>query len=204
VTGFYALYLGDMQELTVGFYTTTNELAPLKDFMGLSHTSQPTNATEWTRRATFMPMLTAGQQPVFADKSAALRVVLSDAFDPRNIVFLPPEARTSVTARRAADAKVSSPVFTAQKIAADIESSTPAMVVVAQAFYHPWRAYVDGKPTFLWRANHAFQAFEAPAGRHRITLVYEDRKFWLGAVVSGVSLVAFFVILATNGRRNLN
>jgi uncharacterized membrane protein YfhO len=63
------------------------------------------------------------------------------------------------------------------------------MVVVAQAFYHPWQAYVDGKPTPLWRANHAFQVLEVPAGKHQIRLEYEDRSFIYGSIVSLVCLV---------------
>jgi uncharacterized membrane protein YfhO len=58
------------------------------------------------------------------------------------------------------------------------------MVVVAQAYYHPWHAYVDGKRAPLWRANHAFQALEVPAGKHQIRLVYEDRSFIYGCIIS--------------------
>ena len=58
------------------------------------------------------------------------------------------------------------------------------MLVVAQAFYHPWHAYVDGNATPLWRANYAFQALEVPPGKHQIRLVYEDRSFRYGAITS--------------------
>ena len=54
---------------------------------------------------------------------------------------------------------------------------------MAQAYYHPWHAYVDGKPTRLWRANYAFQALEVPAGNHQIQVVYEDKAFKIGGVI---------------------
>jgi uncharacterized membrane protein YfhO len=62
------------------------------------------------------------------------------------------------------------------------------MVVVAQAFYHPWRAYVDGARVPLWRANYAFQALEVPVGQHEVNLVYRDRNFHYGLVLSLASL----------------
>ncbi len=65
-----------------------------------------------------------------------------------------------------------------------VDAAAPAMVVVAQAFYHPWHAYVDGARVPLARANHAFQALEVPAGQHRVELVYEDKMFHAGRVIS--------------------
>ena len=66
----------------------------------------------------------------------------------------------------------------------------PAMVVIAQTYYYPWHAYVDGKPVPLWRANYAFQALAVPSGRHQVSVVYEDRIFFWGAVLSLLSLPA--------------
>jgi len=64
------------------------------------------------------------------------------------------------------------------------------MVVVAQAYYHPWHAYVDGEPTRLWRANYAYQALEVPPGKHQVRLVYEDHMFWGGVLLSLAALLA--------------
>jgi uncharacterized membrane protein YfhO len=61
---------------------------------------------------------------------------------------------------------------------------------VAQAWYPAWHAYVDGQPTRLWRANYAFQALEVPAGRHQIEIVYQDKKFYTGCVISIATLLA--------------
>jgi uncharacterized membrane protein YfhO len=77
----------------------------------------------------------------------------------------------------------------------EVAADASAMVVVAQAFYHPWRAYVDGARVKLWRANHGFQALEVPAGRHEVRLVYEDRVFEGGAVISLATLGALALVL---------
>jgi uncharacterized membrane protein YfhO len=76
------------------------------------------------------------------------------------------------------------------------------LVVIAQAFYHNWRASVADRPTPLLRANHAFQALQVPAGRQQVTLVYEDRAFYCGAVISLVSAVACVVIWLRGRKRS--
>jgi uncharacterized membrane protein YfhO len=63
------------------------------------------------------------------------------------------------------------------------------MVVVAQAFYHPWRAFVDGKTVPLWRANYAFQSLEVPAGSHQVELRYVDKNFLAGCLISMTALL---------------
>ena len=58
-----------------------------------------------------------------------------------------------------------------------------------------WRAPLTPVP--LWRANHAFQAVQVPAGQHRVRLRYEDKRFQLGVWISGtlalLGLAAFVV-----------
>ncbi|MDB6021520.1 MAG: hypothetical protein JWQ04_1377, partial [Pedosphaera sp.] len=110
-------------------------------------------------------------------------------FDPRHIVALPEEIRGEVHVANETAAKLTSPQFSARRLQFDVETATPAMVTVAQTFYYPWHAYVDGKSVPLWRANHAFQALEVPAGKHSVSLVYEDRQFFAGAIVSVASLL---------------
>jgi hypothetical protein len=137
-----------------------------------------------------MSLVTAGQKPVFAGVPETLEALSSADFDPRHVVYLPPEASKFISGSDAATAKVALCDFTAHTMKLDVETTGSSLVVVAQTFYHPWRAYVDDKPTRLWRANHAFQALEVPAGRHGVKLVYEDRMFQFGAVVSGITLFA--------------
>jgi len=195
VDGFYSLYLREQSALNLQLYTGTNGLEPLKDFLGVSWLSKPSypHETEWLQRDTFMPMITAGQEPIFTNSSATLQRVTSPEFEPRKIVYLPAEARGVVVAKAQPAAKVISREVGAKQINAEVESPAEAMVVVAQAFYHPWHAYVDGKRVPLWRANYGFQALEVPAGRHHVKLVYEDVALWAGAVVSVITLAGCLV-----------
>jgi hypothetical protein len=198
VDGFFSLYLREANDCTSWLYTATNGLSPLKDFLGVSQISRAASPGDWEARDTFMPLLTAGQEPVFVDDSIAFQRLIRDDFEPRKVVCLPPEAKQTVTATRRPEAKVSGFQFSAERVVANVEASAPTMVVVAQAFYHPWHAYVDGRAVRVWRANYAFQAIEVPAGSHQVGLVYEDRSFSIGAIMSVWSALLCAMLLRTN------
>jgi hypothetical protein len=188
--GFYSLYLKEFSQVLIAVYSPENPMSKLRDFLGVAYTTNPTNIVDWVPRTSFLPLVTAGQKPVFIGDTNLMES-LGDGFQPERVVYLPAEARGQVHATNQASAKILSPpeFLSPQHVRLEAEADAPAMIVVAQAFYHPWRAYVDGKVVPLWRANFAFQALEIPAGRHEVNLVYEDRNFACGLVLSVVSLV---------------
>ncbi len=200
IDGFFSLELREMFRLETRIYTATNEMPKLMDFMGIARVSHETNLVDWVARGSFLPMITAGQEPVFAEDEAAFDGVSGAQFEPEQMVFLEPAARAAVTARRAG-VKIISRSFQTQQAGAEVEADAAAMVVVAQAFYPCWHAYVDGKRVALWRANYAFQALEVPAGRHEVRLVYEDAAFKAGAMISAGTLVAAGVVWLRLGKR---
>jgi len=187
--GFYSLDLKEFGEVFNLVYFTTNNTARLQDFVGISITGNPTNAVDWISRDSFLPMITAGQKPVFAGSAATLAALGDAGFEPLRVVYLPLEAQGRIQATNAVSARIISSQFSRQRVGIEVEAGAPAMVVVAQAFYHPWHADVDGKSTPLWRANHAFQALEVPPGKHQVSLGYEDRGFLYGSLISLVSLL---------------
>src|SRR5262249_25449148 len=95
----------------------------------------------------------------------------------------------------ATDAKVSGVNFSTHRVEFDVEAGSTAMAVIAQTFYHPWKAFVDDKPVALFRANYAFQALQVPAGKHHVRLKYEDLAFRCGPAIPFLPLAtvgAFF------------
>jgi uncharacterized membrane protein YfhO len=100
-----------------------------------------------------------------------------------------------VSASRAEDATARVASFTNEKINIETAARAPSLVVISQTYYPAWKAYVDGKPAEIWRANYAFQAIEVPAGRHLLYLRYEDKQFLIGLSLSVVGLAICFVLL---------
>lgn len=185
LNGFYSLYLREASEIASLLYATNRPPLPaLHDFLGVSQITRPGEFFEWTNRTSFLPLATLGQQPVFLDDTATLAALSGTNFNPRAIVFLPLEARPRITATNRADAEVLASRFAAQQATIEVSARQSTLLVIAQAFYHPWRAYVDERPVSIWRANYAFQAVEVPAGNHKVRLLYEDKAFARGAKIS--------------------
>jgi hypothetical protein len=196
IDGFFSLYIREESQVRSLLYASTNTSLPgLASFLGVSQATAPGKMIEWSVQAGPLPLATAGQKPEFADEPTVLRALAEPSLQPAGTVYLPLEARSQVKATNAAKAKVSVVSFNAHRIELAVDAATNAWVVLAQAFYHPWRAYLDGQSWRLWRANQAFQGVEVPAGRHTVRLVYEDRLFRVGAVSSILSVVICLAIL---------
>ncbi|MGO8925446.1 MAG: YfhO family protein [Limisphaerales bacterium] len=191
VFGFFSLTPREAYRATMLPYVDPyHDFAALLDFMGVSQTTTPGTTFDWMRRPTAMPIVSAGQRPVFVDDRTAFQAFYQTNLDFRHIVVLPLEARGSVIATQQTSAHVLDAKFANQSISIQTEAPAASLVVISQSHYPAWRAYVDGRPTKIWRANYAFQALEVPAGRHQIKLVYVDKKLFAGAVLSGLGLLA--------------
>jgi hypothetical protein len=202
VDGFFSLTPRENNDVLSLFYTTTNADFPrLLDFLGASQITAPDQIFHWQSRPTFLPLVTAGQKPVFLDDAEMLRALTRPDFDSRSIVYLPPSAKPLVTVTGPAEARVLAAKFGTQSVDIEVEVTDPALVVVAQTYYHAWRAYVDDRPSPLLRANHAFQAVQIPAGKHQIHLAYEDRAFEIGAAISVCLWVNCLICLPLMRRR---
>jgi hypothetical protein len=186
--GFFSLCLR-RQDQVAALLAAHDHLPGLLEFLGVSQLGSTNKLLTWEPQPRFMPMATIGQQPVFVDDSAALRALAAPDFKPRDIVYLPPEARHSVSATADRQAAILSSRVMDSACEFETEASHPTMLVVAQTWYHPWVAEIDGRAAPLWRANYDFQAVPLPAGRHAVRLAYKDTLFHLGVVISIVSMI---------------
>ena len=202
VVGMYSLFLRESGDVLSTLWGAPQPPAGLADFLAVSHINAPGKVTQWDFRPTYMPWVTAGQKPVFTGPAEILQALAAPDFDPRRTVFLPLETRPLVTVSNSSPVKVSVREFSAHTVKLETEASEPALVVIAQSFYHNWRAYVAGHPAPLLRANYAFQALQIPAGRQQVTLAYEDRAFHCGALVSLIA-GAVWVALCLRERKRL-
>jgi hypothetical protein len=199
VDGFFSLTPRESDEVLSYFYRTTNADFPrLEDFMGVSQITAPDEIFHWRTRASYLPLVTAGQKPVFLDDAAALTALTRPDFAGGKTVLLPPTAKSRVTVTRPTEAIVLNSRFGVNAVDAEVNATEPSLVVVAQTYYHDWQAQIDGRPAPLLRANVAFQAVPMPAGRHRLHIYYRDRAFEIGATIS---LIAWLACLSAVLRR---
>ena len=201
--GFFSLYIGKQQDVQFRLFRdefTMNR--PIADTLGVAFSTAPGKMFEWTPRTNYVPVISIGQQPQFTPAERHLDIMVEESFNPHAVVLLPVEAQQTVTATRQPLARVTVDRYTPHDIELKASASGTTMVTISQSHYTPWKAYVDDAPAELWRANHAFQAVEVPAGEHRVRLRYEDRKFKLGALISGIALLLILIGVALpQGRR---
>lgn len=204
VDGFFSLTPREFDGLLSLIYSATNNnWSALESFMGVSQYSSPTNLLAWQPRANFLPLITAGQRPVFLDDTNTLWTFGRNDFDPATTVFLPPGLKPFVTVSNQTSAKISAAKFTDRTVDFEVEAAQPSLAVIAQTYYHNWHAEIDGRSAPLLRANVAFQAVQVPAGTHRVHLFYEDRAFEIGVAISICMWINCFVSYLALRRRGL-
>ncbi len=192
VDGLFSLYPKEFAEIESALYQRGKWSSAFADFLGAAHISSQQSFMWWEPRPSAMPLATAGQQPQFTDDS--LEALFSRDFEPNKTVLLPREAAGKLRAAQHVPGAEVEPVrVAAHELAYRVRSPEPTLLVLSQTFYHNWRATVNGQPAPIWRANHAFQAIEVPAGESTVRLVYQDRLFLLGLSL-GVATLAICLV----------
>ncbi len=197
IDGFFSMWFPEKKEVETLLYRlgTTNAMPGLADFLAIRNLSSPTRFMDWQERLTARPLITAGQAPVFIGPTNTIDRMSQPDWDSSKEVFLRPEVKDRVEAEASQEAEVIEPSFTAHEVKFKVNSPVPTIAVVAQNFYHPWKASVDGNSVELLRANHAFQAVAVPEGEHEVVIRYVDRKFQAGLVLSMIGIVACAVLM---------
>jgi uncharacterized membrane protein YfhO len=86
-------------------------------------------------------------------------------------------------------------------VGVEVESSSPAHLVVLDAWDPGWRASVDGVAAPVRRANFAFRAVPVTPGRHLVELRYRPRSVFAGLAVSAATTLALLLFLGVGARR---
>jgi hypothetical protein len=193
--GFFSLAPQEINNVVALPYVRTNsDYSAMLDFMGVSQITAPGEVYKWAARPSAMPLVTAGQQALFVDDNSAYELLTGTNLDLHTTVMLPPEAANSVTTNRCVAARILKADFKPQSVSVEVEAPSASMVVISQSYYPAWKATVDDRPAKLWRANYAFQAVEVPAGQHSVRLVYRDKSFEFGLLVSAIGLLGCLVL----------
>jgi hypothetical protein len=82
--------------------------------------------------------------------------------------------------------------------------ASPGLLLLSEAHYPAWRAYVDGRPAEVYVADHMFLAVPTPAGEHTVELRYESGTLKAGVAISlatSGALGVLWVLGATTGSR---
>jgi hypothetical protein len=95
------------------------------------------------------------------------------------------------------DGEVTPIAYAPTETAWSVVTGAGGYLVNTDTYYPGWRAYVDGRPAPLYRANVAFRAVLVPPGRHTVTFRYEPRSLRVGAAVSALAACVIVGMLVT-------
>lgn len=75
-------------------------------------------------------------------------------------------------------------------------SSADGTVVFSEIFYpYGWKAYIDGKPAEIFRANYLLRAMNIPAGQHDIRMEFRPDSVRKGNIIASVFIVIMYAIV---------
>jgi hypothetical protein len=151
----------------------------------------------------------------FPDYDGVLSYMKTGGFDPRREVLLAggPAARpagysTGVGAAgagatgEAEPGRVGAVKYQGDGLAVSVEARAKCYLVLSDAFYPGWRAFVDGKQVPVLRADYAFRAVEVEAGAHEVRMIYKPVLFTIGVVFSAAGVALMALMIASRGGRN--
>lgn len=194
VDGFYSLHPQAFDTVSSLFYRfDQHPTDQFLDFLNVVAKSQKEYVFEWEQRATAMPILTGGQRPEFKTTAETFNSFYSTNWNPRQVAFFHTNLVGSLSVTQNSRVTISAPIYESHRIAADFDADAPSLILIAQNYYSNWKAFVDGNSVPLYKANHAFQAVQVPAGKHHLEILYQDTTFRAGVIISLTSL--FFTLL---------
>ncbi len=83
-------------------------------------------------------------------------------------------------------ARIASEAPGAVEVLTEAPSSQP--LVFAESFHEGWKAFVDGRPIPVTRADGDFMGAVVPAGTHRVRFEFSPRSFRFGLLLSALGL----------------
>jgi hypothetical protein len=87
--------------------------------------------------------------------------------------------------------------------ALEVTTQAPGLLVMADTWMPGWTARVDGRPTTIFRGNHAQRVIPLEtAGQHVISLDYRPPGLGLGVAVSAVSALTWLAVCAAATARS--
>jgi len=70
----------------------------------------------------------------------------------------------------------------------EVNSDSPALLVISNNYYPGWNATVNGQPAKILRTNYTSMGISVPQGRSDVVLKFVTPGFRLGAVISVISI----------------
>ena len=124
------------------------------------------------------------------DRTAILDRLADSSFNPETTVILEkPPAQPLPPLEPAAPSTVTFIRRKHNKALIEVDMADTGFLFLSDVFYPGWKAYIDGQPAEIYRANYLFRAVQVEAGRHLVEFSYEPLSFKLGVGLTCLTLI---------------
>ena len=134
---------------------------------------------------------------VIEDPDQLLDSLDDPAFDPREEVLIEetPLEQVSSGVHSASMESVRIVRYRPEEVIIEVVSDHSGYLVLTDAFYPGWTAFVNGLETRIYRANYLFRSVQLQAGSNTVRFVYRPKSLRVGVLLSAlcaVGLAVFF------------
>jgi hypothetical protein len=137
------------------------------------------------------------------ESKARLEKLASPQLDPREVAYVEEPVALPGGCRGSADIINEIPT----RVTVAVRMETPGLVVLADLWDKGWRAYFNGRPVPILRANHALRGVVVPAGSGTLEFRYAPASFAWGlrlAGLGGVALLGWLGIIVARRRSSMS
>jgi hypothetical protein len=134
---------------------------------------------------------------VIKDRQKILEVMKNSTFEPKKEIILEEKIQCKIQNVECKMQNVKIVNYQPNRVVLNAYCDVDSILFLSDTYYPNWVAYIDGKPTKVYRANYSFRAINFPAGEHIVEFVYLPLSFFagsIGSIVSGLILIGLIFI----------
>jgi uncharacterized membrane protein YfhO len=153
-------------------------------------------AEPWRNETETIPCLLG-----FAEEGDILTLRIAEPINERAAVMQVDMSEFSVLCKNIQNKTIEISRLSSQKLAATVIAEENDLLFISIPYSVGWKLYIDGKETEIKQALSVFMGVELTPGRHTVTLIYNTPGFFVGKVISFVSLLIFIAVFIVTRRR---
>ncbi|MCP4404707.1 MAG: YfhO family protein [bacterium] len=119
---------------------------------------------------------------VLTNKDDIFKTFYDPQFNPRETVILEeaPDVQPAENSSPSSTSEVEIEHYFNRKIEMSASMVSDGFLVLSERYYPGWKAYVNGQPTPIYKADYTLQAIFLPKGEHDILFSFQPTQFILG------------------------
>jgi hypothetical protein len=87
------------------------------------------------------------------------------------------------------------------RVALEVHSSAPALLVLSDVLYPGWEAAIDGEPVTLYLADGVFRGVSIPPGDHHLQMSYRPASLRLGLGLAAMTALMVGAVTVVGAAR---